>query len=254
MNGTSRDDILYGALSLEQPESGPRVTTDTILLAAYVRNTFVRRGKEASLLEMGCASGAIALILALRFPEIPTLRGMDIQGDLVAMARRNARRNGLHDRLSFMEGDIRRIREHFPPQSFRAVVMNPPYEEPGRGRPCASETAQTARQGGTCSIGDVADAAHYLLGSHGRLYLVFKAERASEVLTTLTSRKIEPKRLRFVHPKPGRRASVFLVDSIRGGRPGLVVEPPLFIEKEEGGYTEDFLRAYTKEGLSCPSR
>jgi tRNA1(Val) A37 N6-methylase TrmN6 len=100
----------------------------------------------------------------------------------------------------------------------------------------------------------VADAAHYLLGSHGRLYLVFKAERASEVLTTLTSRKIEPKRLRFVHPKPGRRASVFLVDSIRGGRPGLVVEPPLFIEKEEGGYTEDFLRAYTKEGLSCPSR
>lgn len=253
MTRISRDSILYGALSLEQPESGPRVNADTVLLAAYVRSGFSRWKGEFSLLEMGCASGAVTLILALRFPDIPHLWGMDIQRDLVEMAKTNASANGLRERVSFIEGDIRRIRDYFPPQSFRIVVMNPPYEEPGRGRPCVERAAQTARQGECCSLADVAEAARYLLAERGRLYLVFTANRAGELLSILSSRGLEPKRLRFVHPKPGKKASVFLVDAVRGGKPGMIVEPPLFIADECGEYTGEFLAAYTKEGLPCLS-
>jgi hypothetical protein len=33
---------------------------------------------------------------------------------------------------------------------------------------------------------------------------------------------------------------------------GLVVEPPLFVAAEKGATSAECLRAYSKEGLSCP--
>ena len=247
----TRDDILFGALTLEQPLPGPRVNVDTILLSAWVRPPFPPSGE--GILEMGCASGAVILLLALRFPAIPCLAGMDIQKPLVEMARRNALGNDLSERVSFFEGDVRTVETLFPPRSFSAVVMNPPYEAPGRGRLRASREEQTARQGFFCAPDDVARAARYLLLFRGRLFLIFKAGRAAELFTALRSRELEPKRIRFVHPLPGRSASVVLVEAASGGKPGMTVEPPLYIEDGRGSYTEELMKAYTKEGLPCRS-
>ena len=248
----TRDDVLYGALSILQPVRGPRVNVDTILLAAYVRDVFPREGKEkASLLELGCASGTVSLLLAFRFPFLRSIVGVDIQEDLVGLARRNAELNGLSDRVSFLSGDLRHVRHIFPPQSFDCVVMNPPYEEPGRGRPRSAPGERQARQGECCSLAEASDAFRYLLRNRGRLFLVFKAGRAGELLSVLSQRGIEPKRCRFVHPLPGRKASVILVEALRGGGPGMTVEPPLFIEDGKGEYTDALLKAYTKEGLPC---
>ena len=72
----TKDDLLYGVLSLRQPAEGPRVNVDTILLAAYVRDTFPRTGGK--ILELGCASGAVSLILALRFPAA-AVTGLEIR-------------------------------------------------------------------------------------------------------------------------------------------------------------------------------
>ncbi len=250
----SRDDLLWGALSLDQPEEGPRVNADTILLAAYVRNTFSgASGRRADLLEIGCATGAISLILAFRFPGLSSIQGMDIQGALVELAVENARRNGYSDRVSFREGDLRSVRSYFEAQSFDVVVMNPPYETPGRGRLRSSPSEQAARQEVFCTLEEIASCCRYLLKNRGRLYLVFKAERACELFVRLSGKGIEPKRVRWVHPLPGRKASVVLVEALRGGRPGMIVEPPLFIEDGSGKYTGEFLTAYTREGLPCRS-
>ncbi|GAB1427171.1 hypothetical protein MASR2M17_05970 [Aminivibrio sp.] len=98
----TRDEILCGALTLEQPLPGPRVNVDTILLSAWVRPPFPP--SKGGILEMGCASGAVVLLLALRFPHVERLMGMDIQKPLVEMARRNALANNLSHRVSFFEG------------------------------------------------------------------------------------------------------------------------------------------------------
>ncbi len=245
----TRDDVLYGRLSLRQPADGPRINVDTVLLAAYVRDTFPRSGGKA--LELGCASGAVSLILALRFPSLLSIRGLDIQDELVSLANGNAFLNNLSDRVSFTSGDLRNVRCLFPSQDFDCVLMNPPYEEPGRGRLSVSVSERAARQGLFCSLSDVASACRYLLKHHGRLYVVFKAGRAAELFSTFSENGLEPKRVRFVHPLPGRRASVVLVEALRGGKKGMTVEPPLFIEDGEGNYTKELLSAYTKEGLPC---
>jgi tRNA1(Val) A37 N6-methylase TrmN6 len=86
------------------------------------------------------------------------------------------------------------------------------------------------------------------------MYIVFRADRTAELLTELSEKGLEPKRIRFVHPLPGRKASVVLVEALRGGRRGMTVEPPLFIEDGRGEYTKELLAAYTKEGLPCLSQ
>jgi tRNA1(Val) A37 N6-methylase TrmN6 len=247
----TRDDVLYGALTLRQPGAGPRVNVDTILLAAYVRDTFPGRGARAA--ELGCAAGAVALILAYRFPQL-SVAGLEIQEDLAALARDNAVINGLGGRVSFYAGDLREESPHFPPQSFHCVVANPPYEEPGRGRPSPSPAERAARYGDRCSLSDVSMAGRRLLVHRGRMYIVFRADRTAELLTELSEKGLEPKRIRFVHPLPGRKASVVLVEALRGGRRGMTVEPPLFIEDGRGEYTKELLAAYTKEGLPCLSQ
>ena len=247
----SRDELTLGALSLDQPEEGPRVNADTILLASYVRDTFsgARGGRDA--LDLGCATGAVALILARRFPGLTSIKGLDIQGELVRLANENARRNGLQDRVSFVEGDLRRIREVFPPQSFDVIVSSPPYEAPGSGRLSSSRSEMMARQEVSCTLDELIAACACLLRNRGRLYLVFKAERLCGLLSTLSRRGLEPKRCRLVHPLKGRKASVVLVEALRGGRPGMIVEPPLFVHDDDGAYTEEFLSAYREEGLAC---
>jgi len=245
----TRDDVFYGVLSLRQPVDGPRINVDTILLAAYVRDTFPRGGGKV--LELGCASGAVSLILAFRFPSLLSVHGLDIQDDLVRLANGNAALNSLSDRVSFTSGDLRNVRSLFLSQDFDCVLMNPPYEEPGRGRLSASASERAARQGLFCSLSDVAAACRYLLKHRGRLYVVFKAGRAVELFSTFSENGLEPKRVRFVHPLPGRSASVVLVEAMRGGKKGMTVEPPLYIEDGEGNYTQELLSAYTKEGLPC---
>lgn len=246
MNETTRDDILYGKLNLLQPAAGPRVSVDTILLAAAVS---LRRGE--SVLEMGCAHGAVLLILARKFPEAERFEGLEISADLVALAMENSRTNGMENLVGFTSGDLRKIKELYPAGSFDAVVMNPPYNNPGTSRVSPHSGRAVARHETACTLGDVTRAAFFLLKPKGRLFLILRASRTAETFSLLRRDGLEPKRVRFVHPRPGKEASALLVAAMKGGKSGLVVGSPLFITDESGVPTPDLLAAYRLESPPC---
>jgi tRNA1(Val) A37 N6-methylase TrmN6 len=243
----THDEILYGKLRLWQPDEGPRVNMDTVLLAAYVR---VRRRRESSFIELGSATGAVSLMLALRFPERFKILGIEIQEELERLAERNRAENGLEERVSFRRMDLREYRA-LPGSAFDGLVVNPPYEEEGRGRKSPLETSAIARQSVCCTLEDVVEAASWLLKDKGRFFAVLRAGRLAALLTLLTSGGIEPKRLRLVHPREGAKANLLLLEGVKGGGAGLVAEPPLFVYDSAGRYTPDLLTAY-KAGPSRP--
>ena len=125
---TSCDDILYGRLKLLQPLSGPRVNLDTILLSSWVKF----RSGHTRFIEAGCATGAISLLLAMRFENIHVI-GLEIQNELADLARLNAENNNLSDRVSIITGDLR-DKTILPREHFDVLVINPPYESADRGR------------------------------------------------------------------------------------------------------------------------
>ncbi len=243
---STRDAILYGELMMEQPGDGPRVSVDTILLSAFVQI----RGKE-KVMELGSAHGAISLLLARRFPEA-LIEGLEIQPALVEMARRNAIDNGLEDRVLFRKGDLRMVREIYPAQSFRVVVVNPPYDEAESSRHSPRESEAAARHGTHCTLEEVVSAARYLLSNKGRLYMVLRAKRCAELMCLLSGQRIEPKRIRPVYPSPDHAASVVLVQAARSAGRGTILESPLLIKDSRGEYTRELLEAYSIRDPECP--
>ena len=241
----THDDILYGKLKLWQPDEGPRVNMDTVLLAAYVR---LKPRRESSFIELGAATGAVSLMLALRFPKNFRVLGLEIQPELEELAQRNRAESGLGERVSFRRMDFREYRS-LPGGAFDGVVVNPPYEEEGRGRKSPSEVVSIARQSACCTLRDVVEAASWLLKSRGKFFTVCRADRMAEFLALSVDKKLEPKRLRPVYPKTGGKASLFLAEALKGGGVGLTVEPPLFVHDVTGGYTPELLQAYELEGL-----
>ena len=80
---------------------------------------------EPLVLDVGVGSGAIALALANEHPGA-RVRGIDVSAEALTLARENARRTGLADRVAFELGDAAAL----PSGPFDLVVSNPPYVEP----------------------------------------------------------------------------------------------------------------------------
>lgn len=233
-----REDLLRGVLKIKQPgeKEGPRVNLDTILLAHYTRPK-----KQEKILEIGCAHGAVSLILAKRGHSI---EGVDIQPHLVEMAAENAAANGLEASARFYTGDIRLHRTIWEAQSYDRIVVNPPYFGPESGDRSPSKAIATAMNGSECTLDDLVRACRYLLKNRGYLDIVIYAGRAAELFALLDKNNIAPKRMKAVHPKPGAEASVVLVEAIRASKHGLRIEAPLFVLDDEGKETPQLQEAY----------
>ncbi|MDD4160495.1 MAG: methyltransferase domain-containing protein [Synergistaceae bacterium] len=236
------EDLLRGALKIKQPpeNEGPRVNLDTILLAH-----FTKPKKGERILEIGCAHGAVSLIIAKRgYP----IEGVDIQPHLIDMAAENAAINGLADKTKFYSGDIRDHRKIWKAQIFDRVTVNPPYFEIKSGSISPSAALAAALNGSECTLEDVVSACRYLLKNKGYLDIVIHAARAGELFALLDKYRIAPKRFKSVHPRPGAEASVVLVEAVRASKHGLRIEAPLFVLDEEGKETASLLEAYRTEG------
>ena len=60
----------------------------------------------------------------------------------------------------------------------------------------------------------------------------------------LTKYKLEPKRLRLVHPYAGKEPNMVLIEAVRGGKPMLKVEAPLVVYEEKNKYTSEIYDIY----------
>ena len=95
-----------------------------------------------------------------------------------------------------------------------------------------------------CTFEDVARAAAKLLRPGGHFYLVHRPMRLPELITTLCSKGLEPKRMRLVYPHANQAPNMVLLDCVRGGAPELRVEPPLIVYEKDGSYTPELLQIY----------
>lgn len=212
--------------------------TDSVLLADFVPLTGVKR-----FVDLGCASGALGLLLLARAEKLH-MTGLELSAEAAALAAENLKENGWEDRGTVVCGDIRQARSLFRAGSFDLVVANPPFYPVGSGALPSDAERAAARGELTCTLAQLVAAAAFLCRTGGRFCLVHKPERLSEIFVAMSAQGLEPKRLRLVCPRPGAAPSLALIEARRGGAPGLCVESALVLEDENGEPSEEFRRIY----------
>lgn len=210
-----------------------RPGTDSFVLASLPR---LKPGLRVA--DLGCGTGLLGFLLFQRQSTL-TLTGIDIQGAAVALAQKAAAVNRLDDRMRFLTADLREIRSLLPTGSFDLAVCNPPYYPAASGAFSPITSRSTARSETCCTLDEICHAAAYLLRWGGRFCIVHKPERLTDLICTLRNTGIEPKRLRAVSKTAIHAPSLFLVEAVRGGRPGLTVEPPLALQTPDGMPTNE---------------
>lgn len=217
------DSLGYSDLRIIQPRKGFRTSIDPVLLAG-----FTRVNKDERWIDLGTGSGILPLLLAKRENTLQ-LTGVEINKESADRAQRNILINKFEKQIDIIHGDLRSLRKSHAAQSFSAIITNPPYRKPESGRISQGEDRAVARHELHGTLDDFLDISRYLLKNDGRFYTIYLAERLPELLHKMSTRNIEPKRIRCIHSHYQKEANLVLIEGRRSGRPGLKIEPPLFI-------------------------
>ena len=211
---------------------------DAVLLSGFAR---AKRG--ARVLDLGTGTGIIPILMAAK-TGAAHLTGLEIQPDSADMAMRSVRYNGLEDRIDIVEGDIRTASEQFGRDSFEVITTNPPYMIEQHGIKNPDDALTIARHEVCCNLEDIIRESSRLLKQNGRFYMVHRPFRLAEIFSLMVQYKIEPKRMRLVHPYVDKEPNMVLIEGYKGGKSRLTVEKPLIVYKDVNVYTDEIYKIY----------
>ncbi len=100
---------------------------ETELIVDWCREFFKRPDTPIRLADLGTGSGVLAVTLALEFPSAE-VHAVDISRGALTVARANARRHGVMDRIRFYHGDLwEPLARAGMAGELDGAVSNPPY-------------------------------------------------------------------------------------------------------------------------------
>jgi len=234
LKNAERKDFLPGCnYAIWQAENEFAFTTDTVFLAA-----FAHLAQKARVLDLGCGTGAIALLLAARGAQ--QVVAADNNPHVIELLRRSIADNALGGIVSAETIDLRNLRDFQQAESFDLVLANPPYRNGGKQRHLATAACHEL----TTSLADFFAAAAYFVKCRGRFALVQLPERFAECMELALGYGLQPKKLQWVHAAVNKPAWIFLMEMVKGGKYGLEVLPPLIMYKADGSLSEGTLEYY----------
>ncbi|RKD22816.1 hypothetical protein BEP19_11245 [Ammoniphilus oxalaticus] len=242
LNPTERvDDLLTHDLKIIQSREVFSFSMDAVLLANFV-SVPIQKGR---IMDLCAGNGVIPLLLSTRSKA--KIEGLEIQQRLYEMAARNVRLNRLIEQIEVFHGDLKEAPQRFGFGAYDVVTCNPPYMIGNTGEINKNEYVAIARHEIHCNLEDVIRASASLVRSGGKVALVHRPSRFMELVTLMRKYQIEPKRIRFVHPKLGSEANMILIEGIRNGKPDLKLLSPLIVYEEDGQYSQEIFKIYYGE-------
>ena len=209
------DDLQRNGYHLIQKKNGFCFGMDAVLLSGFAQ---VKRGERA--IDLGTGTGIIPILLKAK-TEGEHFIGLEIQEEVADMAARI-----------------------FGKASFDVVTSNPPYMTDSHGLKNPELPKAIARHEVLCTLEDVVREAALLLKTGGRFYMVHRPRRLAEIIAVLKAYKLEPKRMKLVHPFVDKEANMVLIEAVRGGGSMKKVEAPVIVFQAPGVYSEEIRTTY----------
>lgn len=153
--------------------SALKIGTDGMLLGAWVTNKTCSK----NILDIGCGSGLISLMVAQRFSE-PNIVGIDIHRGSIKDAQENALNSDWEKRLNFKEIDLK---IYSPNNKFDLIISNPPFFENSTKN--VLKESKNARHTDSLSFREIILFAKQYLNKMGSVALILPTKEAHEAIT-----------------------------------------------------------------------
>lgn len=235
------DDLEFKNLKIIQNKDGFCFGIDSVLLSDFAKN--IKNG--AKVLDLGTGTGIISILLCGK-TDLSNIIGVEIQEEVAKMANRSSLLNKLENKFKVINEDIINLKNIFEKQSFDVVVTNPPYKKKDTGIKNENRKKIISRHEITATLEDFINVSSDLLKDKGEFYMVHRPERLVDILNLMRKNRIEPKILKMVSSNINKEPKLILIKGIKNAKPFLKIEKNLYIYDENGNYTDEILKIYSK--------
>lgn len=235
------DDLQLKGLKIIQNTDGFCFGMDAVLLSSFCE---IR--KNATIVDLGTGTGIIPLLIWGK-NQVKKIYGIEIQEEVAQMAKRTVEMNNLEDSIQIINMDLNNAPEKLGINIFDTVISNPPYMLQGGGIINPEDKKAISRHEITCTLEDVIRTGSRLLKHNGSFFMVHRPHRIVDIFCLLREYKLEPKKIRFVHPKVEDKPNLVLIKSVKASKPELKFEKPLYVYNDDGTYTEEIYKIYGME-------
>ena len=210
------EELGIDGLKIYQDDKLYRFTSDAILLSRFAR---VKKGDNVA--DFCSGSGIVGLHLYALNPVINSVTLFEMQKPLFDLSQKSIALNGLENKFAALNIRIQDIGEEYN-QKFSLIVCNPPYMEKGRGEGDSERHIALCRREIELSLKELVDAFSKCLKFGGRVCMVHRADRLSDIICLMREKNLEPKRLQFVCGGK-KEPYLVLIEGVKGGKSGLKV-------------------------------
>lgn len=235
------DDLQYRGYKIIQNPKEFCFGVDAVLLANFPK---VKKGDIV--VDFGTGSGIIPILIYAK-TGAKEIIGFEIQGYMADMANRSVKLNNITEGVRIINDDLKNWKDYILPSSCDIITCNPPYKDMGTAIINPKDSMAIARHEIACNLEDIISNASKLLKFNGKLCIVHRPQRLADIFCLMRKYKIEPKRLRFVHPNTKKPPSMVLIEGARSGSTELRVSEPLFIYDEDGKYSKEIDDIYDRD-------
>lgn len=236
MRNPDRETVFrFKRFAVTNRKSAMKVGTDAVLLGAWAFGDIPSESEGLRILDVGCGTGVLSLMLAQRFPNAK-ITGVEIEPEAAQEARKNVEASPWRDRVEICQADFLQYACGAP--KFDLIISNPPFFSNGELAPQLSRSM--ARHEGALNFGTLTSRTAALLNSGGRLAIVAPFESRSRLVAEGISAKLHVCReciVSTVLRKPPRR---IMVEFSESGATEPQVES-LVIHSSTGGFSELYI-------------
>lgn len=207
------DDLLFKGLKIIQDKTKYCFTTDSVLLA-----NFVRAKKTDDMVDL-CSGSGIVGILAQAKTHAARVVLVELQMPLAKMSEKSVKLNGLQDKVSVVNAPLQGVHKIIGTEQYNVVCCNPPYKMEKSSLLSENYEIDICKHEITVKLEEIVFEASKLLKYGGYFYTINKEERLVDLFALLRKFNLEPKQLAVV-PSP-KGSGLVLVSAKKGGKSGL---------------------------------
>lgn len=240
------DDLGINDLKIIQNKEYFCFGTDSVLLANFVKS----ENSNNVVLDLCSGSGVIPIILSAK-KKYKKIFGVELQSEMYDLFDRNIKINSLEDSIIPIKENVKNIKDIrkkitsiMGKDKIDIITCNPPYKEIGTGLTTNHDVKTIAKCEVMCNLEDIMNTSSKLLGKGGKLYLVHKPERLSDLICFGRKYNLEAKEIRFVYPKIDKKPSIVLISYRKDGGNETRVLEPLIEYNENMIYTDEIYNIY----------